>query len=510
MGRSSSRQRTGRRSAAKSKPSKSITSPTVVRRIKPYEILDEAGLVAVEDTAERILSEVGVEIRDDEPSLELFREAGAQVSGTRVRFEPGMCRSIIQASAPSKFTQHARNPERSVEIGGDNIVFVPAYGAPFVRASDIERRYARLEDFETIVKLAYLTPHMHHSGGTVCEPTDIPVSKRHLDMVHAHLRLSDKPYMGGVTSGERAEDSIRMTEIVFGEKFVSENCCVLGLINVNSPLVLDGTMLAALRVYAAAGQGTVITPFVIGGAGGPVTSAGMLAQSLAETLVGIALTQLVRPGVPVIFGYLSTGLNMKSGAPVRYDETWKCFLAAGQLARRLGVPYRCGSATSAAKLPDYQAGLESALNFEAALLSGAHFMIHASGNVEGGLCVDLDKLLLDCEMLGMAARFAGGVDTSQAALAFDAIKEAGPGGNFLVTAHTLERYRDAFFAADLFDTTPYEHWRDAGELTSTEQARTRRLALLNAYEPPPMDQSIADALDDFVRTRKSELPDSFV
>ena len=220
------------------------------------------------ETADRILSEIGVEIRDDEPSLDLLRQAGARVDGTRVQFELGLCRSIISASAPATFTQHARNPSRSVEIGGDSIVFSPAYGAPFVRASDIERRYATLEDFETIVKLAYLSSHLHHSGGTVCEPTDVPVSKRHLDMVHAHLRLSDKPFMGGVTSGERAEDSIRMTEIVFGEEFVANNCCVLGLINVNSPLVLDGTMLAALRVYAAAGQGTVVTPFVIGGAGG--------------------------------------------------------------------------------------------------------------------------------------------------------------------------------------------------------------------------------------------------
>ncbi len=506
--------RVGRhRSRARRKASTAHTcdpvAPFVVRRLKPYEILDDPALDEVEAAADRILREIGVEIRDDEPSLRLLKDAGADVKGERVRFEAGVCRSIIQATAPARFTQHARNPARNVEIGGNNVVFAPAYGAPFIRASDMERRYARLEDFETVVKLVYLSPYLHHSGGTVCEPTDVPVSKRHLDMVDAHLRLSDKPYMGGVTSGERALDSIRMTQIAFGEKFVSENCCVLGLINVNSPLVLDGTMLAALRVYAAAGQGTVITPFVIGGAGGPVTSAGMLAQALAEALVGIALTQLVKPGAPVIFGYLSTGLNMKTGAPVRYDETWKCFLAAGQLARRLGVPFRCGSATSAAKTADYQAGLETALNFEAALLSGAHFMIHATGNVEGGLCLDLDKLLLDCEMLGMAARFEDGFDTSREALALDAIGEAGPGGNFLATAHTLERYRDAFFDAGLFDTNSFEQWRDDGELNATERARTKRRALLETYEQPAMDATISDALAEFVKRRKSELPDSF-
>ena len=452
MSRTARQRAGGRRRGRAAVAETPVTAPFIARRLRPYEILGEEALVAIEATADRILSDVGAEIRGDEPCLRLLKGAGADVKGERVRLEPGLCRSIITASAPARFTQHARAPSRNVEIGGDNIVFVPAYGAPFVRAGDFDRRYARLEDFETVVKLVYLSPYLHHSGGTVCEPTDVPVSKRHLDMVHAHLRLSDKPYMGSVTSGERAADSIRMTEIAFGEDFVARNCCVLGLINVNSPLVLDGTMLAALRVYAAAGQGTVITPFVIGGAGGPVTSAGMLAQGLAETLVGMALTQLVRPGAPVIFGYLSTGLNMKTGAPVRYDETWKCFLAAGQLARRLGVPFRCGSTTSAAKTADYQAGLESALNFQAALLSGAHFMIHATGNVESGLCLDLDKLLLDCEMLGMAAGFEGGLDTSPAALAFEAIEEAGPGGNFLATGHTLERYRDAFFDAGLFDT----------------------------------------------------------
>ena len=473
------------------------------------EITDEAGLVAIEAAADRILSDIGIDVRNDPPSLELFKAAGAEIDGERVRFEPGLCRSIITKSAPASFTQHARNPARSVELGGNNLVFAPAYGPPFIQARDIERRYARMEDFETLVKLIYLSPHLQHSGGTVCEPTDVPVTKRHLDMVHAHLRLSDKPFMGGVTSGDRALDSIHMTEIAFGADFVAGNCCVLGLININSPLVMDGTMLEALRAYAAAGQGTVITPFVIAGAGGPVTPAGMLAQSLAETLAGMALTQLVRPGAPTIFGYLSTGLNMKTGAPVRYDETWKCFLAAGQLARRLGVPFRCGSTTTTAKVADYHAGMESALNFEPAFLSGAHLMIHATGNMEGGLSMDLDKFMLDCEMLGMAARFAGGLDTSDEALAFDAIKQAGPGGNFLITDHTLARYRDAFFASDLLDTASFEQWRDDGSRDAVDRAQQRRGELLDAYEPPPLEAGVADGLNDFICRRKRELPDSF-
>ncbi|MGI9408290.1 MAG: trimethylamine methyltransferase family protein [Hyphomicrobiaceae bacterium] len=484
-------------------------APYITRGIRPYDLLTDDALAAIEATADRILSEIGIECRGDPPSLELFREAGADVQGERVRFEPGFCRSLIQTTAPRTFTQHARNPARSVQIGGDATVFVPAYGPPFVRGVDTERRYARLDDFEMLVKLAYLSPHLHHSGGTVCEPTDIPVTKRHLDMVYAHLKYSDKAFMGGVTSGERAADSIRMAEIAFGEDFISRNCVIQGLININSPLVMDVTMLEALRTYAAAGQGTVITPFIIGGAAGAVTPAAMLAQSLAETLAGMALTQLVRPGAPVIFGFLSTGLDMKSGAPVRYDETWRCFLAAGQLARRLGVPFRTGSTTTTSKVADFQAGMEGALSLWPVILSGANFMIHATGNIEGGLGLDFEKFMLECEMLGMFARFLEGVDTSEDALGFDAIAEAGPGGNFLATSHTLARYRDAFFASDLLDTSSFEQWRDDGGHDAVARAHKRRMELLDGYEPPPLDPAIDEALLDFMARRKAELPDSF-
>lgn len=484
-------------------------APFVTRAIRPYDILTDEALGAIEVTADRILAEVGVDVRGDPPSLDLFRRAGAEVDGERVRFPPGMCREIIQATAPNTFVQHARNPARSVRVGGDATVFAPAYGPPFVRGADTERRYARLEDFEMLVKLAYMTPHLHHSGGTVCEPTDIPVTKRHLDMVHAHIKFSDKAFMGGVTSGERARDSIHMAEIVFGSEFASRNCVIQGLININSPLVLDGTMLEALRAYAAAGQGTVVTPFIIAGAAGAVTPAAMLAQSLAETLAGMALTQLVRPGAPVVFGFLSTGLDMKSGAPVRYDETWRCFLAAGQLARRLGVPFRAGSTTTTSKVPDFQAGMEGTLSLWPVIMAGTNFMIHATGNIEGGLGLDFEKFMLECEMLGMFARFLEGIDVSEDALGFDAIAGVGPGGNFLAAPHTLERYREAFFASDLLDTSSFEQWRDDGAIDSVARAYKKRMAKLDAYEAPPLDPGIAEALEDFITRRKAELPDSF-
>ena len=484
-------------------------APYVVRRIPTYDILSEEGLALIEAKADRVLQEVGVDVRGDPVSLALFRDAGADVKGERVRFPAGLCRSIIAASAPRQFRQYARNPERSVEIGGDNVVFAPAYGAPFVRGLDVERRYATLEDFNRFVMLSQALPQMHHSGGTICEPTDIPVSKRHLDMIHGHIRYSDKPYMGAVTSGERADDSIRMTEIVFGREFVADNCCMVSLININSPLVLDATMLDALRVYAAHGQGTLITPFVIGGASGPVSPAAMLAQTLAEAMPGLALTQLVRPGAPVIFGLLVSGLNMRTGAPTRFDETWKCLLAGGQLARHLGVPYRCGGMTSTSKIPDAHAGMEAATYVTYSMLAGVNFLLHATGTIEGGLCLSYEKFVLDCHYLGALGRMMGGIDLGEDEFGLDALAEAGPGGNFLNTKHTLARYREAFYESPIFDSSPFEHWQERGSPDAAARAHVELKATLERYERPPLDAAVEEELQAFMAARKAVLPDSF-
>ena len=498
-----------RRRAQRSEAAASPPVPFLVRRVPPYEILSEEGLALIEANADRLLQEVGVDVRGDPVSLELFRAAGAEVQGERVRFPAGLCRSIVTASAPARFRQHARNPKRSVEIGGDGVVFAPAYGAPFVRGLDFDRRYSTLEDFNRFVMLSQALPQLHHSGGTLCEPTDIPVPKRHLDMVYGHIRYSDKPYMGAVTSGERAEDCIRMSEILFGREFVASNCCMLSLININSPLVLDATMLDALRVYAANGQATLITPFVIGGASGPVSPAAMLAQTLAEALAGMALAQLVRPGTPVVFGLLVAGMNMRSGAPARFDETWKCLLAGGQLARRLGVPYRCGGMTTTSKIPDAQAGMEAAVYINHALLAGVNFLLHATGTCEGGLCLSYEKFVLDCHLLGALGRMLTGIDLGADEFGLDAMAEAGPGGNFLNTRHTLARYRDVYYESPLFDCTSFEQWRDQGSLDAAARASAEVKSLLARYEPPPLDASVDEELRAFMAERKAHLPDSF-
>ena len=224
-----------------------------------------------------------------------------------------MCRSIVQATAPRQFTQYARNPARNVEIGGMHTVFAPNYGSPFVRDLDGGRRYGTIEDFRNLVKLAYVSPHLHHSGGTVCEPVDVPVNKRHLDMVYSHIRYSDKPFMGSVTAPQRARDTVELARIAFGADYLEDHPVILSLINANSPLVWDSVMLGAARAYAEANQATLLTPFILAGAMAPVTAAGVCAQTLAEALAGMTFVQLTRPGAPVVLGSFASSMSMQSG-----------------------------------------------------------------------------------------------------------------------------------------------------------------------------------------------------
>ena len=389
------------------------------------------------------------------------------------------------------------------------MVFSPLYGAPFVRDLADERRYATIDDFNNFIKLAHHAPAMHHTGGTICEPTDIPVSKRHLDMVYGHIRYSDKAFMGAVTSGWQAQDTMEMCAMVFGAETFDSECCVLGMINPTSPLVYDKDALESLHVYAAHGQGTVITPFVIAGASGPVTPASMLAQLFAEGLAGMALAQLIRPGAPVIFGINSMGLNMRTGAPVRFDESWKCVLGCGQLARRLGVPFRCGGSSTNSKISDAQAGYESALYLNYTVMSGVNFLIHAAGSLELGLCLSYEKFVLDCEMLGAVSRMVEGIDASDDAFALSDYAATGPGGNFLAADHTLARYKTAFFQSDLFDSLSFEQWRDAGAHDATSRANVDVERRLSSFETPPIDPALDEMLLDFMARRKAELPDSY-
>ncbi len=498
------RRRGGRKREAAPSP---VAAPFVTRGIPFFSLLDDDALERVENEADTLLQEVGMEFRNDPETLAIWRDAGASVDGERVRFDKGMLRAIIQKSAPREFTQLARNKKRSVPIGGNKTIFAPAYGPPFVRSLEFERRYATLEDFRNFVKLTYMSPWLHYSGGVVCEPVDVPVSKRHLDMTYAHIRNSDKAFMGAVTSAERARDSLDMARILFGPETLEENCCLMGLINVNSPLVLDATMLGALKVYARAGQGTIVSPFIIAGAMGPVTIASHLSQALAEGMAGIALAQLVRPGAPVVLGILSTAIDMRSGAPSRGAEPMLTLMAYGQLARRLGVPLRGGGSFSASKIPDTQAGIEASSFIMMSVLSGANVIIHAAGSHENGLCMSYEKFMSDIDTLGQMARLLEGIDVSRDEFALDAYREVGPGEHFLGCAHTLERYQTAFRESPLSDKSSYEQWREDGSLSMSERAHAQWKSQLASYERPALDIAVDEELQEFMARRKAVLPD---
>ncbi len=487
------------------------TVPFLTRKLAPFEVLGEEGLATIEHNADTILQEVGVEFRGDPEALRLLREAGASIDGERVRFPRGMCRSIVQATAPRQFTQYARNPARSVEIGGMHTVFAPNYGSPFVRDLDNGRRYGTIEDFRNFVKLAYVSPHLHHSGGTVCEPVDVPVNKRHLDMVYSHIKYSDKPFMGSVTAPQRARDTVEMSRIAFGADYLEDHAVTLSLINANSPLVWDSIMLGAARAYAEANQATLITPFILAGAMAPVTAAGVAAQTLAEALAGMTFVQLVRPGAPVVMGSFASSMSMQSGAPTfGTPEPALVLYTMAALARRLGVPFRSGGSLCGSKIADAQAAYESAATLQPTVLGGVNFVLHAAGWLEGGLSVGYEKFIMDADQCGMMAVFVEGVDLSENGQAVDAILGNEPGTHYLGTAHTLANFESAFYRSEIADNNSYEQWQEDGSLDAAQRANAIWKRQLREYEAPPLDPAIDEALLDFIARTKASMPDSEV
>lgn len=514
-----SRGRAGRRGGRSRAPSASSSSglaPYITRNVPTYELQSEETLATIEANADIILEEVGIEFRDFPRALELFKEAGADVQGERVRFPRGLCRSIIQASAPSSYTNHARNADRTVKIGENNAVLVPAYGSPFVRDLDKGRRYGEMEDFRNFVKLAYMSPSLHFSGGTICEPVDVPVPKRHLDMLYAHMTLSDKPFMASVTAASRAQDSVDMLKILFGDDFYDSatgepKTFTTSLINANSPMVFDETMLGAAEVLAQNNQATVVSPFILAGAMSPVTIMGTTAQILAEVLAGAAFTQLVKPGAPVVFGTFASSISMQSGAPTfGSPEPAAVLYTCAQLARRLGLPFRSGGGLNASKIPDAQAGYEAANTLQTAMLAGVNFMLHTAGWLEGGLVMSYEKFMMDADQAGMMQTFMKGTDTSENGQALDAIREVGPGNHFLGCTHTQANFKSAFYRSNIADNNSFEQWESEGAQDSVERANKLWKKTLSDYDAaaPSIDMSIDEGLRDFIAKRKEELPDS--
>ncbi len=503
------RGRSSRVAARTAAPLPSAEQLTPRRRIPTYELLDDPALEQLEAHADWILSEIGVEFRGDDEALELFRDAGAQVDGERVRFEPGLAPQLC-STAPRQFSMWGRDGRR-IEIGGDHVLFTPTYGPPFVTDLDEGRRYATIDDFRSFVKLTWMSPWLAHGSGTVCEPVDEPVNKRHLDMVDAHLRWSAKPFMGAVTAPERAEDSIAMARIVFGAEYMETHCVIQGNVNVNSPLVWDATMSGALKAYARANQGCLISPFIIGGGMGPVTQPALVAQAHAEAMTGIALTQLVRPGSPMIYGNFLTTMDLRSGAPTfGTAESTLATYAIGQLARRLGLPFRCGGHYTASKIADAQAMQESADAMTPGLLAGANFILQAAGWLEGGLTLGYEKFVMDADRCGMLHRLLEGLTVDSNELGGEAFSEAGPGGNYLATAHTIANFETANFEAALCDTRSFEQWSEEGALDMAQRANQQWKQTLANYEPPPPLNPAADReLQAFVEDRKAAVPDAW-
>ncbi len=513
---------TGRRARGGADARRTLRTSTEVkqagyirRKIKLYEPYSDDQLELIENNAEIVLQETGIDFYEDEEAVQMWKDVGADVKPSpleagrfRIRFPKGLVRSLIK-TAPREYTQFARNPANNVVIGGNNTVFAPVYGPPFIRNLDEGRRYATIEDFRNFAKLVYMSPSLHHAGGTLCEPVDIPVAKRHLDMTYTHIKYSDKPFMSSVTSGERSADSVAMCEMLFGKDYVDQNCVMTSLINANSPMVWDGVMLGALKVLARANQACVISPFIVAGAMSPTTTVGTLTQILAEASVGIAFTQLCRPGAPVVFGTFAASMSMQSGAPTfGTPEPAHVTFGAAQLARRMGVPFRSGGGLCGSKIPDAQAAYESANTLWSTILSGVNFCLHSAGWLEGGLSSGYEKLIMDADQLSMLQKFAEGVDFSENGQAMDAIREVGPGSHYLGSVHTQANFENAFWRSSLADNNSYEQWRDDGEKDIVARANTKWKQMLREYVPPPLDEGIDEQLQAFMAKRKEVLPDT--
>ncbi|MEO9514725.1 MAG: trimethylamine methyltransferase family protein [Paracoccaceae bacterium] len=485
------------------------TAKYIERNIPNFEVLNEDALDTIESNAEIILEEIGVNFVDNPAALKRWKDAGADVQGERVHIPRGLARELCK-TAPSEFTQHARNPERSVVVGGKNLVLAPVYGPPFVHDVHGGRRYATLEDFQKFVKLGYMSKWLHHSGGTVCEPTDVPVNKRHLDMLYAHMTLSDKPFMGSVTEPSRAQDSVDMCGVLFGEDFLQQNTVMTSLTNINSPMTFDDVMMGSLEVYAANNQACIVSPFIVGGAMAPVSIAGTLTQVQAEVWAGIAYSQLVRPGAPVIYGAFVSSIDMNSGAPTfGTPEASLVTYGAGQLARRMGVPFRSAGSFCGSKLPDAQAAYETANSLNMGLMAGVNFMLHSCGWLEGGLVASFEKFVMDADQLGVLHGLAAGITMDENAQAMDAIREVGPGGHYLGCAHTQKNFKSAFWKSDVLDYKPFETWADEGSQDTMALATNRVAKLLGEYQQPAMDPAVLEALDSFVVQKKLAEPDTF-
>lgn len=481
-----------------------VHKPTLVRNIPVYEVINEEGVELIHDLAMRIVEEIGVEFRDAE-SLSIWREAGVDVSGERVRVARERLMELIDL-APEAYTHHARNPDRSVRVGGEHMVFAPSYGPPFVLDLESKRRHGTLEDLNNFQKINHMGESVHIAGGPVVEPVDVPVPYRHLHMGYSALKYSDKPIIGAVTTRERAEDTVEMTKLVFGEEFATNNTVLTSLINSNSPLVWDQSMLDALKVYAANNQAVLCSPFIMSGASTPASNVGSMAVITAEALMAIAFAQVIRPGSPMLFGVPAMTVALKTGAPVHGSpDSAMVQLLAGMMARRYKVPHRGIANCATSKTADIYAGFDSMWGLFSAVLAGANWITKAGGMIEGTLTLSYAKTVLDFEQVDAFYHFAQGCRFDDLEEIFETVREVGPGGHFLGAAHTRKSNLFEFLSQN---NVTFEQWEEEGAKSAEQVGLDKAKRWLERYEAPPIDPGLDEALQDFVERRTAEIPES--
>jgi trimethylamine--corrinoid protein Co-methyltransferase len=500
------RRRAGRGSGTVRVAPSTVKYRSLKHRFPATPVVSDDELEAIHDASLTILEEMGMDFMHVE-AREILKKAGADVrpGSERVRFDRNLILQAIK-TCPSEFTLHARNPERNIRIGGKNLAFAQVASPP--NCSDMQggRRAGNQQDFRNMIKLAQRYDVVHCTGGYPVEPVDLHASVRHLDCLSDIAKLTDKAFHAYSLGKERNRDGLEIARIARGitPEQLDREPSLFSVINSSSPLRLDTPMLQGIIEMSARNQIIILTPFTLAGAMAPVTIAGALAQQNAEALAGIAFTQLVRPGAPVVYGGFTSNVDMKTGAPAfGTPEYMKAVLAGGQLCRKYGIPYRTSN-VCAANTVDAQSAYESVFSLWALTQAGGNFIMHAAGWMEGGLTCSFEKFILDCDLLQMVAEFLTPLDVSPAGLGLDAVRDVGPGGHYFGTAHTLERFETAFYSPIISDWRNFETWQEAGSPTAYQKANATWQKELAAYERPPMDAAIEEELDAFVARRKAE------
>ena len=506
-------QKDATRRRARRRTKKDIPSPLADKPFRPLrnplppvELLSPEQLEQIHNASMRILEEIGIDFLDDE-ALDIWEKAGATVDhkAQHVWMERGLVLEAV-AKAPPEFTLHARNPAHNLAIGGNNINFATVGGAPYYSDLERGRNPGTLADFQRMVQLAQICTPIHIVEGLMLEPQDLPVPQRHLEKGLAQFTLSDKVITTASHGRQISTDYVNMAALVFGslDEIVARPVFA-SVVNANSPLRYDGRMLGGLITYAKYGQPSIVTPFILAGAMSPVTMAAAVAQQNAEALAGIALTQLVNPGAPVIYGGFTTNIDMQTGSPAfGTPEGAQAQFIGAQLARHYGLPYRGNGGLNNAKIPDAQASYETQMTLWPAVMAHANLLMHSAGWLEAGLVCSLEKFMIDVEGLAVMHRFLAGLTLSEEDFALKAIAEIGPGGHHFGTGHTLDRYRDAFYLPLLSDRQNYDAWVEAGSRDAAQRAHRLANQLLGDYAPPPLDPAIEAALRDYVALKKAD------